>query len=89
VPTVAEAGLPGFEFAAWHGLLAPKATPPAIVELLNRKLRDTIADPVVAARFEKGGLDPVTSSPAEYGEFLRKELEKWRRVIRERNIRAD
>jgi tripartite-type tricarboxylate transporter receptor subunit TctC len=89
VPPVADAGVPGFEFSGWHGVLAPKGTPPAIIELLNRKLRDTLADPVVAARFEKGGLDAVTNSPSEYGEFLRLELEKWRRVIRERNIRAE
>jgi tripartite-type tricarboxylate transporter receptor subunit TctC len=89
VPPVAEAGVPGFEFSGWHGVLAPKGTPPAIVELLNRKLRDTLADPAVVARFEKGGLDAVTNSPSEYAEFLGKELEKWRRVIRERNIRAE
>ena len=89
VPPVAEAGLPGFEFSGWHGLLAPKGTPPAIVELLNRKLRATLADPVVVSRFEKGGLDAVSNSPSEYAEFLRKEMEKWRRVIRERNIRAE
>ena len=63
--------------------------PVAVVELLNRKLRDTLADPAVVARFEKGGLDAVTNSPSEYAEFLAKELEKWRRVIRERNIRAE
>jgi tripartite-type tricarboxylate transporter receptor subunit TctC len=89
VPTVAEAGLPGFHFSGWHGLLAPKGTPPAVVELLNRKVRETIADPVVQARFEKGGIEPVTNSPGEYADFLGKELEKWRRVIRERNIRAE
>lgn len=89
VPPVAEAGVPGFEFSGWHGVLAPKGTPPAVVELLNRKLRDTLADPAVVARFEKGGLDAVTNSPSEYAEFLAKELEKWRRVIRERNIRAE
>ncbi len=89
VPPVADAGVPGFEFSGWHGVLAPKGTSPAIVELLNRKLRETLADPVVLARFEKGGLDPVTNSPSEYAEFLAKELEKWRRVIRERDIRAE
>jgi tripartite-type tricarboxylate transporter receptor subunit TctC len=89
VPPVADAGVPGFEFSGWHGILAPKGTPPAVVELLNRKVRDTLADPVVVARFEKGGLDAVTNSPGEYAEFLAKELEKWRRVIRERNIRAE
>ena len=89
VPPVADAGVPGFQFSGWHGLLAPKGTPPAIVELLNRKLRQTLADPVVLARFEKGGLEPVANSPSEYAEFLAKELEKWRQVIRERNIRAE
>jgi len=89
VPTVAEAGLPGFEFVAWHGLLAPKGTPPAIIALLNEKLRATVSDPVVMQRFEKGGLDAVTGSPKEYGAYLQSEQEKWKRVIRERNIKAE
>lgn len=89
IPPVAEAGLPGFEFVAWHGLLAPKGTPPAIVELLNKKLRATIADPAVLQRFEKGGVDPITNSPSEFHDYLKKEQDKWRRVIRERNIRAE
>ena len=88
-PPVAEAGLPGFEFVGWHGLLAPKATPPAIVALLNKRLRATLADPVVLQRFEKGGVDAVTNSPSEFGDYLKKEQEKWQRVIRERNIKAE
>lgn len=88
VPPVAEA-LPGFEFAGWHGLLVPKGTPPAIIDLLNRKVRETMADPVVRARYDKAGADVVTNTPAEYTAFLRTEQEKWRRVIRERNIRAE
>ena len=88
-PTVAEAGLPGFEFVAWHGLLAPKGTPPAIVGLLNKKLRAVLADPVVIQRFEKGGVDALTNSPNEFTDYLKKEMDKWRRVIRERNIRAE
>jgi len=88
-PTVAEAGLPGFEFVAWHGLLAPKGTPPAILAFLNEKLRATVADPAVLQRFEKGGLDAVTGSPQEYAAYLQSEQEKWKRVIRERNIKAE
>ena len=88
-PPVAEAGLPGFEFVGWHGMLAPKGTPPAIIDLLNKKLRATISDPVVLQRFEKGGVDPITNSPSEFATFLKNEQEKWRRVIRERNIRAE
>jgi tripartite-type tricarboxylate transporter receptor subunit TctC len=89
VPAVAEAGLPGFEFAGWHGLLVPKGTPPAIIDLLNRKVRDTMADPVVLARYDKAGAEVITNAPAEFAAFLRKEQDKWRRVIRERDIRAE
>ena len=88
-PPVAEAGLPGFEFLAWHGLLAPKGTPPAIVALLNKKLHAVLADPVVVQRFEKGGVDALTNSPNEFADYLKKEMDKWRRVIRERNIKAE
>jgi tripartite-type tricarboxylate transporter receptor subunit TctC len=89
IPTASEAGLPGFEFVAWHGLLAPRNTPPAIVNFLNEKLKAAVADPVVVQRFEKGGLDAVTSTPAEYQAYLRSEQDKWRRVIKERNIKAE
>ena len=89
VAPVADQGLPGFEFLGWHGLLAPTGAPPGLVGLLNKKLRDTLADPVILQRFEKGGLDPVTNSPSEFADYLKKEQEKWRRVIRERNIRAE
>jgi tripartite-type tricarboxylate transporter receptor subunit TctC len=89
IPPVAESGLPGFEFMAWHGLLAPKATPAAIVGRLNKTLRSTLADPGILQRFEKGGLDPIANSPHEYADYLKSEQEKWRRVIRERNIRAE
>ncbi|MGH8634462.1 MAG: tripartite tricarboxylate transporter substrate-binding protein, partial [Burkholderiales bacterium] len=89
IPPVAESGLPGFEFVAWHGILAPKGTPPAIVGLLNQKLRATVSDPGILQRFEKGGLEPVTSSPDETAAYLRSEQEKWKRVIRERHIKAE
>lgn len=89
VPTVDEAGLRGFEFVGWHGLLAPKSTSPALIDILNKKLRATASDPVVLQRFEKGGVDPITNSPSEFAAFLRAEQEKWRRVIHERNIRAE
>jgi hypothetical protein len=52
-------------------------------------LRATLADPVVLQRFEKGGADVVTNAPGEFADYLRKEQDKWRRVIRERNIKAE
>jgi tripartite-type tricarboxylate transporter receptor subunit TctC len=89
VPTVAESGLPGFEYVTWHGILAPRDTPAAIISLLNGKVRATLSDPVVLQRFDKGGMDAVTGSPNEYAGYLKSEQEKWQRVIRERNIKAE
>jgi tripartite-type tricarboxylate transporter receptor subunit TctC len=89
IPTASDAGLPGFEFVAWHGLLAPRNTSPAVVNFLNEKLKAAVADPAILQRFDKGGLDAVTSTPAEYGAYLKSEQDKWRRVIKERNIKAE
>lgn len=89
LPTAADAGLPGFEFEAWHVVTAPKGTPPAIVGSMNGKIRATLADSVIQQRFDKSGMDAVTSTPKETAAYLRSEQEKWKRVIRERNIKAE
>ena len=89
VPTVAEAGVPGYEFITWHGILAPKGTPDAIVALLNERLRTILRTPEITTRFGQIGLDVVASTPAEFGAHLKSETEKWSRVIKERRIRAD
>ena len=89
VPTVAEAGLPGYEFVTWHGVLAPKGTPAAIVSLLNAKLKETLTAPDLAQFFEQMGFDIVASTPEEFAAQLKRESEKWGRVIRERHIRAE
>ena len=89
LPTVAEAGLPGYEFTTWHGLLAPKGTPRAIVSLINDKLREAMRAPEFVQLFEQMGLDPIASSPEQFAAHLKSESEKWGRVIRERNIRVE
>jgi tripartite-type tricarboxylate transporter receptor subunit TctC len=89
VPTIAEAGLPGFEFHAWHGLLAPKGTPPRLVALLNEKLRSAMASPDQVKRFQDRGLDVVTNTPEEFAVYLGEELKKWGKVIRERKMKAE
>ena len=89
VPPIAEAGLPGFEFQAWHGLLAPKGTPPQIVALLNEKLRSAMSSADQVKRFQERGLDVVTNSPEEFSAYLTSEVAKWGRVIRERNIKGE
>jgi tripartite-type tricarboxylate transporter receptor subunit TctC len=89
VPPIAEAGLPGFEFHAWHGLLAPKGTPPKLVAFLNEKLRSAMSSPDQVKRFQDRGLDVVTNTPEEFAIYLREEQKKWARVIRERNMKAE
>jgi tripartite-type tricarboxylate transporter receptor subunit TctC len=89
VPTVAESGLPGYEFVTWHGILAPKGTPQAIVVVLNEKLKQTLSTPEQAKLFQEMGLNIIASTPAEFAAHLKSELDKWGRVIRERNIRIN
>jgi len=88
LPTVAEAGLPGFEMVAWHIIVAPAGTPAAIIRTLNEKIRATLADPLILQRFDKSGMDPVPTTPGETTAYLKNEQVKWRRVIREGNIKA-
>jgi tripartite-type tricarboxylate transporter receptor subunit TctC len=89
VPTVAESGLPGYEFVTWHGILAPKGTPQAIVVVLNEKLKQTLSTPEQAKLFQEMGLNIIASTPAEFAAHLKSELDKWGRVIKERNIRIN
>ncbi|TMG79391.1 MAG: tripartite tricarboxylate transporter substrate binding protein [Betaproteobacteria bacterium] len=89
VPTIAESGVPGYEFATWHGVLAPRGTPVEIVALLNGKLRAALRTPELSARFAQMGLDVIASSPEEFSAHLKSELEKWGRVIRERRMRVE
>lgn len=88
LPTVAEAGLPGFEMVAWHIVAAPRSIPQGILKTLNEKVRATLADPAILQRFEKGGMDPFPTTPAETTTYLKNEQMKWRRVIKEGNITA-
>jgi tripartite-type tricarboxylate transporter receptor subunit TctC len=89
VPTIAEAGLPGYEFVTWHGVLVPKGTPAAIVSLLNAKLKETLTAPEQAQFFEQMGFEIVASSPDEFAVHLKRESEKWGKVIRERRIHVE
>lgn len=88
LPTVAESGLPGFEMVAWHIIVAPAATPPAILRTLNEKVRATLKDPLILERFEKSGMESVYTTPSETSAYLKNEQAKWRRVIAERNIQS-
>ena len=83
VPTVVESGVPGYEAYVWMGLLAPKATPPAIVERLNRDVIAVLAEDEVVRYMAGAGIEIVGSSSAEFGRFFRAERDQWAKVIKD------
>ena len=89
LPTIAEAGVPGYEFVTWHGVLAPRATPRATVAFLSDRIRQVMRAPEFARAYEQRGFDIIASSPDEFAAHLKKEVEKWSRVIKERGMHAD
>ena len=89
VPTVAEAGLPGFEVTTWYGILAPAGTPRPIITRLNAEIVKAMHSPEMKERLAGIGTDPVTSSPEEFAAFIQAEIAKWGDVIRKANLRAD
>jgi tripartite-type tricarboxylate transporter receptor subunit TctC len=86
VPAVAEAGVPGYEVTAWNGLFAPKGTPPAIVELLNRAVQDILALPDIKARFANLGITAKASTPEELKSRMQSDIGKWAAVIERAGI---
>lgn len=89
VPTVAESGLPGYEFVAWHAIVAPRGTPQPIVALLNDRIVKDLRAQDQKQRFAERGLDVIASTPEELAAHLKSEVTKWGRVIKERGMRAD
>jgi tripartite-type tricarboxylate transporter receptor subunit TctC len=82
VPTIAEAGVPGFEATIWLGIVAPAGTPKAIVEKLNAAINQTIARPDLVAAWERQGASPMTMSPAVFDAYLRGDIEKWAKIAK-------
>ncbi len=89
LPTVSEAGLPGFSFVGWYGILAPAKTPPAIVKRLNQAIVQAMSAPDIVERVMGLGNDPVGDSPAEFDKFIREEIPKWAKVIKEAKIKME
>ena len=89
VPTVSEAGVPGYEHTGWFGIMAPTGTPKPIVDLLNAEMRALVARPDVRATWEKLGTETMSMTPAESEAFLRAELEKWTKVVKAANIKLE
>jgi tripartite-type tricarboxylate transporter receptor subunit TctC len=89
VPTLAESGVPGYEFNAWVGVLAPAATPPAIIRLLNEHVVKAARSPVAAERLARDGAEVVASTPDAFRTRIAADTALWAKVIKEMNLRAE
>ena len=89
VPTAAEAGLPGFDVTTWYGILAPAGTPGPIIQRLNAELRKMMAAPEIKERLAAMGTEPLTSTPEEFGAYIKREIAKWGDVVRKAGLRAE
>ena len=89
VPTIAEAGVPGYEVSPWFATFAPAGTPAEVVNKLNKVLNGLMKDPDTLKKLESIGAEPIGSTPQELATHLNKELTRWDKLIKERNIRLD
>jgi len=89
LPTVAESGVPGYEASTWYGVLAPAHTPSAVVARLHGDIAKILGDAALHARLADQGFDPVGSSPEEFGAYIKSEILKWGKVIRDAGIRPE
>ncbi len=84
-----EAGIPGYSASNWYGIAAPARTPRATVMRLNAVIREAMTAPDVAERFIALGLEPATSTPDAYSEFVKTEIDKWAKVVKASGLRPD
>ena len=89
LPTIAEAGVPGYQATIWSGLLAPAGTPAPIIERLNREVVKAVRAPDFRAKLLELGAESVGSTAAEWGAFLRSEIEKWQKIAKRAGMRAE
>jgi tripartite-type tricarboxylate transporter receptor subunit TctC len=89
VPTFAEAGVPGYEAMGWFGVVAPAGTPPEIMAKLNEAVVGALKDPTVAARMRAVGAEPYPTTQEEFARFIRREIDKWGRVVQQAGLKAN
>jgi tripartite-type tricarboxylate transporter receptor subunit TctC len=89
LPTIAEAGVPGYEISTWYGIWAPARTPPAIVNRLQQAVATAARNPETRARFDALGAEPVADSPEDYARFVRAEFDRWGKLVRDARIKLD
>ncbi len=88
-PSIAEAGVPDYEFASWYGVLAPAGTPVSVIHALNAGITNAMHTPELAERFAREGTDVIADSPAQFGSFIKTEIARWAKVVKAAGLRAD
>jgi len=89
LPAIAEAGVPGYEASTWYGVLAPARTPAAVIARLHENIVRILAVSETRARLADQGFEPVGNSPEEFGAYIKSEIAKWGKVIRDAGIRPE
>ncbi|MCA3363801.1 MAG: tripartite tricarboxylate transporter substrate binding protein [Roseomonas sp.] len=89
LPTIAEAGVPGYEISTWYGIWAPARTPPNIIARLQQAVAGAARNPETRARFDALGAEPVADSPEDYARFVRAEYDRWGKLVRDAKIKLD
>lgn len=88
-PTVAEAGVPGFDYVTWYGMFAPAATPKFIIAKLNAEVAKILGDRELAQRLAVQGAEPAPTTPEQLGRYMREEQTRWRKVIKNANLKLE
>jgi tripartite-type tricarboxylate transporter receptor subunit TctC len=89
IPTVAEAGVPGYEVTVWFGLVAPAGTPREVIQKLNSEVLRILAMPDVRERFLAQGVEPVGSTPEQFADHIRAQMTKWAKVVADAGVKAE
>ncbi len=89
VPTIAEAGVPGYEVIQWYGMLAPAHTPRDVIARLHGEIASILRSPEIGEKLAADGAEPVGSTPEQFAAFIKAELDKWSRVVKAAGIQPE
>ncbi|NQW85353.1 MAG: tripartite tricarboxylate transporter substrate binding protein [Alcaligenaceae bacterium] len=89
VPTVAESGVPGYDFTNWFGFVAPAQTPKEVITQLHRDIASVLSQPALREQLEKMGTEVIASTPEQFSAQIRSDTDKWAKIVKERNIKPD
>ncbi|MGE4370716.1 MAG: Bug family tripartite tricarboxylate transporter substrate binding protein, partial [Burkholderiaceae bacterium] len=89
LPTMKESGFPSFDVSSWFGVLAPKGTPSDVVDKLNKAIRDALAKPDVRNQLAGLGAVPADTTPAQFGDFIKSEVDGWAKVVKASGATVD